>query len=547
MVATTTDSSEVVIDHTAPALVSVSMTSDNTATPRQANGGDTLIVTIVANEAITSLSVLIASQPASVSGSGSRWTASYVVYGPAVSEGECSVSVEFEDLAGNVGLTARAATDMSTVMIDKTPPKLTTVAIASNNEADATKANAGDTIVLTIASSEAVVITDGDVRILGEFAAVLGSGTSWTASYFVTEDAVATGLAWISISYRDMASNEGATVSTVSDLSTVTVDLAAPTLPRVTIESDNQMDRTRANAGDTITLTITSSEAIVLPTVLIQGQEAVASGSGTSFQAVYTVGGVTDVDDGLVWILVEYEDLASNSGEVLHAVTDSSAVTVDTMPPTVLSLVMTSDNAADQTVASAADSVLVVVRFDEVILAPHVYIGGQAAQVVGGGGQWQARYTVLSDEISEGHVSVRVVFVDPASNRGQDAVMVTRGSPVTIDLTPPTLIAASIASNNTGDTSLAIMSDQITLQMGMDEAITPPNVTIGGEQASVSFTGGRWLAHSLTSSSLATEGEVAFSIVYSDLAGNQGETVRSTTDGTVVVMDLRRPVLGSNR
>ena len=132
-------------------------------------------------EPIVAPSVLIAGQAASVAGSGSQWTASYVVHASAVPEGVCGFSVEFSDLAGNSGLLVTSVTDGSTVEIDKSAPIMTSVSIVSDNEADATKASVGDTITLAITSSEAVILSDQDVRISGEYATVRGSATRWTA------------------------------------------------------------------------------------------------------------------------------------------------------------------------------------------------------------------------------------------------------------------------------------------------------------------------------------------------------------------------------
>ena len=70
-----------------------------------------------------------------------------------------------------------------------------------------------------------------------------------------------------------------------ADSSSVSVDLIAPTLLTVTIASDNADDETKANAGDTITVHITSSEPHDPPEVLIAGQAATvaADESGTQF------------------------------------------------------------------------------------------------------------------------------------------------------------------------------------------------------------------------------------------------------------------------
>ena len=103
----TTDGSRVTIDLIAPALLTVRVSSDNAAESQRANGGDTVTVEITANEDIVAPSVLIADHPASVDGGGISWTAVYTVVADDVSDGEASLSITFEDVAGNSGWTAR--------------------------------------------------------------------------------------------------------------------------------------------------------------------------------------------------------------------------------------------------------------------------------------------------------------------------------------------------------------------------------------------------------------------------------------------------------
>ena len=196
-VSATTDASVVTIDLTAPTLTSVVIASDNAADSTKANGGDTITVSMVASEALVAPTVTIAGQAATVSGSGTSWTASYAVVAASVSEGACSVAITFADLASNAGAAVASTTDSSSVEIDKTPPSLTSVSITSNNAMDATRANVGDTITLTILASEAIVLTTKDIRISGEYATPSGSGGNWSAAYVVAANEVNEGLAWI--------------------------------------------------------------------------------------------------------------------------------------------------------------------------------------------------------------------------------------------------------------------------------------------------------------------------------------------------------------
>ena len=223
-----TDGSRVTIDLIAPALLTVSVSSDNAADSQRANGGDTVTVEITANEDIVAPSVLIADHPASVDGGGITWTAVYTVVADDVSDGEASLSITFEDVAGNSGPTRTASTDAPIVTIDLSAPILLAVSIVSSNNADATRANAGDTISLSILSSEAIVTPA--ITIAGQAAVVTGSGLVWYAAYTIIDAEVENGEASLAIVFEDLASNSGVTRESVTDSSVVTIDLVAPTL-----------------------------------------------------------------------------------------------------------------------------------------------------------------------------------------------------------------------------------------------------------------------------------------------------------------------------
>ena len=141
------------------------------------------------------------------------------------------------------------------------------------------------------------------------------------------------------------------TQSSATDSSRVTIDLTAPTLTSVHIESDNAGPSNRANAGDVITVTLTSNEAIVGPTVTIAGQPATVEMMGADYRmwsASYTVA-AADVDDGSASFSIAFEDLASNAGTTVTSVTDGSAVTLDLTPPTLTTVSMSLTNTAATT------------------------------------------------------------------------------------------------------------------------------------------------------------------------------------------------------
>jgi hypothetical protein len=110
-------------------------------------------------------------------------------------------------------------------------------------------------------------------------------------------------------------------------------DVTAPNLTAVTIASNNA-DPVWAKAGDLITLSITTDEALAAaPTVIIAGDAATLSGGGTSWTASITVSGATTEGQAAISIS-NYQDAAGNSGPAITTTTNMSSVTIDRTAPT---------------------------------------------------------------------------------------------------------------------------------------------------------------------------------------------------------------------
>jgi len=113
----------------------------------------------------------------------------------------------------------------------------------------------------------------------------------------------------------------------------------------------------------------------------------------------------------------------------------------------------------------------------------------------------------------------------------------------TVDNTPPTLTPVNIQSNN-DQSNLAKVGDLITLNFTSDESLQAPifgDIIIAGNPALVSGSGTSWTATTALTGS-EDEGIILFTINYSDLAGNAGTQVISTTDGSSVLFDKSAPM-----
>ncbi|WP_159439859.1 Ig-like domain-containing protein [Pontibacter lucknowensis] len=118
-----------------------------------------------------------------------------------------------------------------------------------------------------------------------------------------------------------------------------------------------------------------------------------------------------------------------------------------------------------------------------------------------------------------------------------DEVPVTTG--VLVDAVVPTLQSVSIASKNSNP-AVAKVGDVITLQFVASEAIQL-TVLIAGNAATVVNVSGSEYRATYTMTAASNEGNVPFSINFSDLAGNAGAAVSATTNSSSVTFDKTAP------
>ena len=209
------------------------------------------------------------------------------------------------------------------------PPTLTSVTIASNNS-DTTKAKIGDTVTLTLTASETlsgnptVVFTGASNSVT----VTNTSGNTYTASYVVAENDTSGTLAF-TIDFTSSGGVAGTQVTSITSGSNVTIDATKPTLTSVTIASNNS-DTTKATTGDTVTLSLTSSETLSgNPTVVFTGANnsvTVTNTSGNNYTASYDV----DENDtsGTLAFTIDFTDSIGNTGTQVTSITSGSNVTI---------------------------------------------------------------------------------------------------------------------------------------------------------------------------------------------------------------------------
>jgi gliding motility-associated-like protein len=533
-VTTTTNSSSVVYDISNPSLPAVGIASSN-STSGKAKTGDVITLNFSASEGITP-SVTIAGQAVTpVNTGGTNWTASYTLT-LSDAEGTIPFNISFADGSGNAGTPATATTNSSSVVFDRTTPTLSPVAIVSSNTNTA-RAKTADMVTLSFTAAESVQAPV--VQIAGHTVTPINvSGNAWTASYTMT-GSDAEGSIPFSIAFNDLAGNAGTTVTATTNSSSIVFDRTVPNLSSVAVVSNNS-NTARARTGDMVTLNFTADETVI-PSVQIAGHTITPiNTSGNAWTAAYTMTG-TDGEGNIPFTIV-FNDLYGNTGTPVSATTNSSVVVFDRTVPTLSPVAILSNNTINTAKARTGDRITVSFTASEEILTPTLLIAAHSITPVNiTGNVWTGSYTMTGTDAA-GNIPFSISFVDRAGNSGTSVTASTNSSSVLFDKTIPVLTVVGILSDNP-NARHARTGNRITLNFTASEGILSPTLSIASHSITPVITSGTAWTAAYTMTTSDNEGIVPFSILFTDLAGNEGISVTGTTDNSAVVFDRTIPVL----
>ncbi len=434
--------------------------------------------------------------------------------------------------------------DSVTIIADTTKPTIITTTIARTTTRtgviDSAYAITGDKITLAIIASEN--ITSPTVTIEGQIAEVTGSGSNYTATYqVVTVDP--DGVVDIIISdFNDDAGNAGEETTDITTGS-VTIDQTMPTLTEATITTSNT-NKAFAKVGDTITLSLTFSEALgVNPTVTIAGEAATTvTGSGINYMATYVVKN-TDSEETVKINVSNVTDIAGNVNSTAFKTISGDDITIDRTNPVITTKIETDNDSEEY--AKSGDTITLTIEADESLgITPTVTIAGQSVTVRASGenkDEYIASYEVESTTV-EGTVAINISRLRDVAGNTIGAITTATEGDITIDTSAPTVSNASIKSDNEVDTK-AKLGDTITLSLTFNENLeTAPIVRIAGQNAKVIGSGIEYTAtYEVTEE--AIEGDAEISIRgYINNTGFEGETVTEATSGSVAI-DRTPPTL----
>ncbi|MFA9187080.1 T9SS type A sorting domain-containing protein [Flavobacterium sp. FBOR7N2.3] len=157
-----------------------------------------------------------------------------------------------------------------------------------------------------------------------------------------------------------------------------TFDHTAPTLSSVVIVSNNT-NTTLAKTGDTVTLNFTASENITNLELSIAGHTITTTDLGSNnYSATYQL---TNTDtEGVIPFVIQFKDLAGNTGTAVSTTSDAKTVTFDRTVPTLPTLTFTSNN-ANNSIAKEGDVVTLNFTTSETVKTPTITIAGQSVTV----------------------------------------------------------------------------------------------------------------------------------------------------------------------
>ena len=461
------------------------------------------------------------------------------------------------DKAGN---TTTGSASSSTIHIDETLPTLAPVTQRTNNTIADSLAKVGDTDTLTFSSAEG--LDSIKVQISNQDATHSGSNRNWISTYSF-QDSDSDGLVSFNIVFGDTAGNMGTDVSSTTDGSVVRFDGTKPTLTTVSFSSTNDMDRGLAIIEDTLFLDFISDEDLLIIDVLIAGFEAdttFENESRTPFRSWRIMDGTEA--EGYIEFEIGFSDLVGNIGDTVEETTNETSVLFDMTPPADFELdtvFVSGGNVVFGYWNAGNDSITlrVPVPDDETLIGgifqPQVRFGedtyinlGDEIPITGGFGTSAQELEITRPEFTamEGFAEgENAQFTAIARDlAGNETVGTTDNTTLHIDEIVPSLTEVTIHSDNALDTTWAKVSDNISLNFTGSEGLSSATAVIildsligTGVNAGLTWT--------ITKTILSTdsEGQIPFYITYNDTAGNEGDQVLSSMDGSSVTLDKTNP------
>ena len=293
--------------------------------------GDTLNITITANEDLSSANITLLDATYTMSITDMVANASVIV-NASHADGKVEFNITTFDLAGNSLTVNQAQLDSPNITIDKNVPSVTNLTLYSNNS-NSSLARAGDLINITLEASEQIY--NATLEILGTEINMTESNNIAYANISVLQNSP-NGPVAFNITAYDGAGNEF-NITQDAASANVIIDTTNPTLSNLTIYSNNH-NTSLATLGDTLNITITANESLSSANITLLDSTYAMSITGMMANASVIVNAAHA--DGKVEFNITAFDLAGNSLTVNQAQLDSPNITIDKNVPSVTNLTL---------------------------------------------------------------------------------------------------------------------------------------------------------------------------------------------------------------
>ena len=235
---------------------------------------------------------------------------------------------------------------------------------------------------------------------------------------------------------------------------TINIDIIAGPPSTVSISSNNTYPDL-AKTGDQITLNMSFTEDVNLPTVLIEGNSSTENDLGSeSFNTTYILNGIEP--EGVLQFDLTVTDYLGNQS-LYNSSTDGSDVYYDKTKPNLDIVRISSNNTHDTTWATTGNTISLYFMSDEDISnsdsLPSATILGQNSIITNtGSDKWKADYITTSSD-QDGEVNFEILFFDLAGNKGDiiSSSTVDNNSNVIYDQTPPSDFTLGSISSTGGN------------------------------------------------------------------------------------------------
>ena len=387
------------------------------------------------------------------------------------------------------------------VVDDWSPPQLTAVSIISSN-ANTAYAKVGDTVWVYFTADEPVDPTAVNVKILGQAAALYRNKDNQTLSkYIVMDNRGAEGSVGFSISnYRDLSGNEGSTVSTVTNGSSITFDRTAPkiSISSVEVTGGNVVPNyfNSTNTGIAITVPIDNDASIINSSfeivAKVNGNDAGSLGSYTV--ASSDLGGNKTLQAknnndlgnfGEGNSITFYGIITDVAGNTTTSAESSFSIRVDKSAPKIGNKRIYSSS-VDPTKAGLGDTVFVEFTASEKIDIVDATIGGRPID----GHEYLRDFTSrvwrrMTGADTEGVLSFSLAGGDVARNMIAATSTVFDGSKVEFSSAGLSILLTRITSNGSHGDTLSKPGDEISVEITADMPLIVNDATISGQTAAV--------------------------------------------------------------